>query len=57
MAMTGNNGVDGIIELDIAANAGLLPQVLRPRGTVVVYGTGAMEADLPYSSCCATPSR
>lgn len=47
MAMTGKKGVDGIIELDIAANAKLIPQVLRPRGTVVVYGTGAMEADVP----------
>ncbi|MGC1777834.1 MAG: NADPH:quinone reductase [Xanthobacteraceae bacterium] len=47
MAMTGRKGVDGIIELDIAANAKLIPHVLRPRGTVVVYGTGAMEADVP----------
>lgn len=47
MALTGKNGVDGIIELDIAANAKLIPQVLRPRGTVVVYGTGAMAADVP----------
>ncbi len=47
MAMTGRKGVDGIIELDIAANAKLIPQVLRPRGTVVVYGTGASEADVP----------
>lgn len=47
VAMTGKKGVDGIIELDIAANAKLIPQVLRPRGTVVVYGTGAMEADVP----------
>ncbi len=47
MAVTGKKGVDGIIELDIAANAKLIPEVLRPRGTVVVYGTGAMEADVP----------
>jgi NADPH:quinone reductase len=47
MAITGKKGVDGIIELDIAANAKLIPQVLRPRGTVVVYGTGAVDADLP----------
>ena len=47
MTMTGKKGVDGIIELDIAANARLIPQVLRPRGTVVVYGTGAMEAEVP----------
>ena len=47
MAITGKKGVDGIIELDIAANAKLIPQVLRPRGTVVVYGTGATEANVP----------
>jgi NADPH2:quinone reductase len=47
MAITAKKGVDGIIELDIAANAKLIPHVLRPRGTVVVYGTGAMEADVP----------
>ncbi len=47
MAITGDNGVDAIIELDIAANAKLIPQVLRPRGTVVVYGTGATESAVP----------
>jgi NADPH2:quinone reductase len=47
MAMTGNKGVDGIIELDIAANAKLIPLMLRRRGTVVVYGTGAAEAPVP----------
>ena len=47
MAITGNKGVDAIVELDIAANAKLIPQVLRPRGVVVVYGTGAMESEVP----------
>ena len=47
MANTGNKGVDAIIELDIAANAKLIPHVLRPRGTVVVYGTGATESPIP----------
>lgn len=46
-AITGKDGVDAVIELDVAANAGLLPQLLRPRGKVVVYGTGAAEAKLP----------
>jgi NADPH:quinone reductase len=46
-AITGKKGVDAVIELDIAANARLLPQVLRPRGKVVVYGTGAAEAAVP----------
>ncbi|MGA7786604.1 MAG: NADPH:quinone reductase [Xanthobacteraceae bacterium] len=51
MALTGKKGVDAIIELDIAANARLIPQVLRPRGLVVVYGTGAAEAAIPLMYC------
>ena len=47
MAITGGKGVDAMIELDIAANANLIPQVLRPRGTVVVYGRGATESAVP----------
>jgi NADPH2:quinone reductase len=47
MALTGKKGVDAVIELDISANAKLMPQVLRPRGTIVVYGTGAPEAEVP----------
>ncbi len=47
MALTGKKGVDAVIELDIAANAKLMPQVLRPRGTIVIYGTGAPEAEVP----------
>jgi NADPH2:quinone reductase len=35
MALT-RGGVDAVIELDLTANAGLLPAVLRPRGTLVV---------------------
>ncbi len=45
--LTDNIGVDAVIELDIAANAKLMPAVLRPRGTIVVYGTGAPEAPVP----------
>jgi NADPH2:quinone reductase len=47
MDLTDQAGVDAVIELDIAANAKLLPLVLRPRGTVVVYGTGTPEGSLP----------
>jgi NADPH2:quinone reductase len=46
-AITGQKGVDAVIELDLAANAKLLPRVLRPRGVVVVYGTGAAESAVP----------
>lgn len=51
MAITNKKGVDAVIELDIAANAKLLPQVLRPGGLVVIYGTGAAEAALPLMFC------
>ncbi len=47
MAMTGDKGVDAVIEVDIAANAKLIPYVLRPRGVVVIYGTGAPECEIP----------
>lgn len=44
-------GVDAVIELDLAANARLLPDVLAPRGRVVAYGTGAMTVELPSFFC------
>jgi NADPH:quinone reductase len=47
MAITGEKGVDAIIEMDIAANAKLAPQVLRPRGVIVIYGTGSAESEMP----------
>jgi len=46
-----NGGVDAVIELDFAANAKLLPGVLRPKGSVVIYGTGAPEAQMPAIFC------
>jgi NADPH2:quinone reductase len=45
--LTDGAGVDAVIELDIAANAKLMPTVLRPKGKIVVYGTGAPEAPVP----------
>ncbi|HKS60869.1 MAG TPA: NADPH:quinone reductase [Xanthobacteraceae bacterium] len=44
------SGVDAVIELDLTANAALLPQTLRPRGTLVVYGTGP-QVQFPGSFC------
>jgi NADPH:quinone reductase-like Zn-dependent oxidoreductase len=38
--ITGKRGVDAIIEMDLTANAKLIPAVLRPKGRVIVYGTG-----------------
>ncbi|HEY2532926.1 MAG TPA: NADPH:quinone reductase [Xanthobacteraceae bacterium] len=47
MAITTNKGVDAVIEVDIAANASLLPRLLRPGGKVVIYGTGASPLEIP----------
>lgn len=47
-AITGGRGVDAVIEVDLAANAKLLPDVLAPGGTVAVYGSGAPEASIPF---------
>jgi NADPH2:quinone reductase len=49
MALTGKAGADAIIELDFTANAKLIPGVLRPRGLVVIYGTGAMGSDIAWN--------
>jgi NADPH2:quinone reductase len=46
-ALTGAAGVDAVIDMDLAANAKLLPAILRPFGKVVIYGTGAAEAAIP----------
>jgi NADPH2:quinone reductase len=56
-AITGKAGVDAIIELDLAANAALIPAVLRPKGTVVVYGTGKPEAAIPAGFCLVNSIR
>ena len=49
--ITGGKGVDRIINMDITANAKLIPAVLRPRGTVVIYGIGGPEATIPAQYC------
>ena len=57
MAMTGQRGVDAVIELDLAANAKLLPGIAHARTTIVVYGTGRLDAEIPaqflLTSACA----
>jgi NADPH:quinone reductase len=50
MELTGKRGVDAIIEMDLAANAKLIPAVLRPKGSVIIYGTSG-EATLPAFFC------
>jgi len=56
-ALTDKTGVDAVIELDLAANAHLIPAALRPKGTVVVYGTGKPEAQIPASFCLVNSVR
>lgn len=45
---TGGEGVDRIIEVDIAANATADIDMLRPGGHLVVYGSGAAGFELPF---------
>jgi len=47
MALTGTTGVDAVVEMDLAANAKFYSNWLRPRGHVVVYGTGSAETAIP----------
>jgi len=57
MEITGKRGVDAVIEMDIAGNGRLIPSVLRPKGSVIIYGTGAAEATLPASFCLTNSIR
>jgi NADPH:quinone reductase len=54
---TDKRGVDAIIEMDIAANAKLIPSVLKPRGSVIIYGTGALDATIPAQWCLVNSIR
>ena len=45
---TAGEGVDRIIEVDIAANSPFDLQLLKPGGDVIVYGSGAGEFKLPF---------
>ena len=56
MQITGKRGVDAVIELDLSANAKLIPAVLRPKGSVIIYGTGP-EATIPAAFCLTNTIR
>src|SRR5262249_28217825 len=56
MEITGKRGVDAVIEMDLSANAKLIPSVLRPKGSVIIYGTGP-EATLPAAFCLVNSIR
>jgi NADPH:quinone reductase len=47
-AITGNRGVHAVIEVDLAANAKLLPELLAPNGIVAIYGSSAPEVPIPF---------
>jgi len=46
---THGQGVDRIVEVDIAANILLDISLLRPDGDVIVYGSGNSEIGVPFS--------
>ena len=48
--------IDAVIDMDLTANAKLLPAVLRPKGSVIVYGTGP-EATIPAAFCLVNSIR
>ena len=50
LAETGGNGVDFYVESNLAGNAALLPVIVAPHGTIVVYGTGGNEATIPSNA-------
>src|SRR5437763_4620488 len=47
-AITANRGVEAVIEVDLAANAKLLPDVLAPRGIAIVYGSSSPQVSIPF---------
>ena len=49
--ITDRAAVDAILEVDLGAGAKLWPAILRPHGTVVVYGTSASEHVIPAAFC------
>src|SRR5690606_8278686 len=46
--LTQGQGVDRIIELDMAANAAANLDMLKPNGECVVYGSGASTMSVPF---------
>ena len=49
--ITDRAAVEAILEIDLGAGAKLWPAILRPHGTVVVYGTSASEHVIPAAFC------
>jgi NADPH:quinone reductase len=47
-AITGNRGVQAAIEVDLAANAKLLPEILAPGAIVAIYGSSSPQVTIPF---------
>ncbi len=47
--VTHGQGIDRIVEVDIATNVNTDIALLRPNGEVIVYGSGASEINVPFS--------
>ena len=47
MEITGKKPVDSIIDMDIASNAKYVSAVLKPKGSVIIYGTSSPQATIP----------
>lgn len=48
-ALTGGRGVDRIVEVDIAGNAGLYPGIMARDGIIAAYGSNTQEFKLTFS--------
>lgn len=48
--VTHGQGIDRIVEVDLAANINTDIALLRPNGEVVAYGSGASEIGVPFSA-------
>ncbi|UXX83243.1 NADPH:quinone reductase [Roseovarius pelagicus] len=49
LAATNGEGVDRAVEVEFGQNAAMLPEVMRPSGTICAYGSGAdMAPTLPF---------
>ena len=46
--ITGGQGVDVVIDMDFSGTASWAPEVLKPHGAVVCYGSNALEQNFQY---------
>jgi NADPH2:quinone reductase len=46
--ITGRRGVDRVVEVDIAGNASVLPQIIAPGGVCAAYGSNAPQVSFDF---------